>query len=196
MRDYKQFIEYCGLANPSIRPLSQYLSHSTQKPSLVLQVKFTDQEPVLSNHVILSEASLTHSLHLSGCESGSVLIIEDIAPSLLLYLGEQLDIDPIFFANHIITEHKDLENNPSPPSLALFPSQLSQRGHLHIHYQQVVDFGTAPAFTNSTYALKSDSNVSRNIRRLPSLSGRHLGLARGCFSICVVPVRRSWIGTL
>ncbi|KAK4206030.1 hypothetical protein QBC37DRAFT_435515, partial [Rhypophila decipiens] len=45
----------------------------------------------------------------------------------------------------------------------------------------------------SSYSLKSDSNVPRNVRRLPHLSGRQLALARACCSIIVKKIKGSWI---
>ncbi|KAM7182567.1 hypothetical protein V8F33_014213, partial [Rhypophila sp. PSN 637] len=112
---------------------------------------------------------------------------------LISLLGEILDVDPIFFAGHVTTDFKDIEKAPAPPSLALFPSQIAERGYLHLHYQQVLDLGSADAFKFSSYSLKTESNIPRNVRRLPHLSDRQLALARACCSVLVKKVNSSWI---
>ena len=65
-----------------------------------------------------------------------------------------------------------------------------------MHYQQVVEL--TPAFSlgmeSSTYAFKTQANVPRNLRRLPMISDRYLGLARGCMSATVRRFKDSWIG--
>jgi hypothetical protein len=121
------------------------------------------------------------------------LIVENIQHHLISLLGEILDVDPIFFAGHVTTDFKDIEEAPLPPSLALFPSRIAEKGYLHLHYQQLLDLGSADAFKSSPYSLKSDSNVPRNVRRLPYLSGRQLAFSRACCSILVKDFRDSWI---
>ncbi|RSL75565.1 hypothetical protein CEP51_010757 [Fusarium floridanum] len=122
-----------------------------------------------------------------------LLFIENINTQLISFLGEILDVDPIFFADHVNTNFEDIENAPPPPSLAMLPSIISKRGHLHLHYQQVLDLGGADIFANTKYALKTDSNIPRNIRRLAPLSGRQLALARMCCSLLVKNIGRSCI---
>jgi hypothetical protein len=57
----------------------------------------------------------------------------------------------------------------------------------------VLDLGSADAFQSSPYSLKSESNIPRNVRRLPPLSGRQLALARACCSITVKRFKDTWI---
>ncbi|KAL8367189.1 hypothetical protein RB599_010272 [Gaeumannomyces hyphopodioides] len=48
---------------------------------------------------------------------------------------------------------------------------------------KVIDLEDSATFDALPYALKTDSNPPRNVRRLPPLSGRQLALARGCCSM-------------
>jgi hypothetical protein len=112
---------------------------------------------------------------------------------LIDILGETLDVDPVFFAGHVTTDFSDIEQAPPPPSLALFPSQAAEWGYLHIHYQQVLDLGSTDSFGGSAYALKTESNIPRNTRRLPPLSGRQFALARACCSVLVKILDTAWI---
>ncbi|KAG5751471.1 hypothetical protein H9Q69_013919 [Fusarium xylarioides] len=70
----------------------------------------------------------------------------------------------------------------------MLPCTSAERGYVNIHYQQVIDLGSSVISSDITYASKSDANIPRNIRRLPVLSGRTLGLARCCCSVFVKKV--------
>ena len=141
----------------------------------------------------VAEVDLAKLIDATSTTAGRILLVENIQPHLISLLGEILDVDPIFFAGHVTTDFKDIEKAPPPPSLALFPSQIAKKGCLHLHYQQILDLGSAGSFKSSSYNLKSDSNVPRNVRRLPHLSGRQLALARACCSILVKKIKGLWI---
>lgn len=126
---------------------------------------------------------------------GRLLIIEDISASMISSLGTRLNIDPMFFANYISTEFHNLEDKPPPPSLALFPSYWSSRSDMfHLQYQRVVDLGKGTIY-NQTVATKTLGNVPRNVRRLPGLQRRHIGIARGCCSVWMKKIVNTWICT-
>ncbi|KAI9155022.1 Zinc transport [Paramyrothecium foliicola] len=114
----------------------------------------------------ISESFVTNLLKNSPVSTTRLLLIEDISASLINLVGAALNIDPLFFAEHIITNYGAIEKSTPPPSLAILPSSMLGRTHLHLHYQQV-------------------SNVPRNVRRLVPLSDNHLALVRGCISLLV-----------
>ncbi|KAJ8129891.1 hypothetical protein O1611_g3734 [Lasiodiplodia mahajangana] len=117
---------------------------------------------------------------------GRVLIIEDIHPSVVELLGTKLGIDPTFFADYILTKHDGIEKAPAPPSVAVPPSHVaSQNDRFSIHFQKLVDLGTEETFRNSPWKFETSTNVSRSVRRLLPISGRQLGILRGCYSIFV-----------
>jgi len=193
-RSYEDFIEVRSRTNPCISGLAQYVR---QSPLLFGNSKFVlvdyaaigggppDSREITEAELSQLQMSPSHSTPRPQHQQ-RVLLVENIRPQALLLLGEALDVDPVFFASHVKTDFQDIENAPPPPSLALPPSQLAQRGFLHIHYQQVIDLGCSTAFNTSSYILKTDSNAPRNVRRLPPLSGRQLGLARGCCSMLLL----------
>ncbi|KAF5007510.1 hypothetical protein FDECE_6157 [Fusarium decemcellulare] len=125
-----------------------------------------------------------------------LLLIENITPDLIVRVGQALDIDPLFFADYIVTNFEDIEKEPPPPSLAILPSLISKKEYLHLHYQQVLDMGSAEPFIDAAYGLKTDSNVPRNVRRLTPLSARQLALARASCSIFFRNIGSSSIGLL
>ncbi|OAG37291.1 hypothetical protein AYO21_08476 [Fonsecaea monophora] len=119
---------------------------------------------------------------------GRIILIEDLHPLIVEILGTALDIDPIFFADHVVTNYAEIEKSPAPPSVALAPSQIaSQADRVNIHFQQIVDLGAEEGFRNSTWIFNTAANVHRTVRRLPPLSGRQLGIARSCCSVLVKP---------
>lgn len=179
--------------NPCVTGLAEHLGRGPGTASTIVSLDFLQNGQLAPNPLTIAEVDLAKLIHTTSTIYGRILLVENIGPQLVSLLGEILDIDPVFFAGYITTDFKDIEKAPSPPSLALFPSQIAERGYLQLHYQQVLDLGSADSFRSSSYNLKSDSNVPRNVRRLPNLSGRQLALARACCSILVKKFKGSWI---
>lgn len=140
----------------------------------------------------IAETELQKLFKATSSIRGRIIFIENISPVLISHLGELLDADPLFFAGYISTDVQDFKKAAFPPSLALYPSQLVEQGYCHIHYQQVIDLGSAEQFRNSAYGLKTESNIPRNTRRLPTLTGRQLALTRGCCSILLKRLEGIW----
>ncbi|KAM7210042.1 hypothetical protein V8F06_014574 [Rhypophila decipiens] len=190
---YRDFIRSRCQTNPCVTGLAEHLGGGPGTASTIVALDYPQSGNLDPSLHTITEANLAELIYATSPIHGRVLLVENIRPHLISLLGEILDIDPVFFAGHITTDFKDIEKAPLPPSLALFPSQISERGYLHIHYQQVLDLGSADPFRSSSYSLKSDSNIPRNVRRLPHLSGRQLALARACCSILVKKIKGSWI---
>ncbi|KAK3901711.1 hypothetical protein C8A05DRAFT_44695 [Staphylotrichum tortipilum] len=192
-RSYRDFVQSRCQTNPCVTGLAEYLRRGPGAASTIVTLDYPRSGQSAPNPQTVAEADLTKLIDATSTTAGQVLLVENIQPHLISLLGEILDVDPIFFAGHVTTEFQDIEKAPPPPSLALFPSQIAEKAYLHLHYQQVLDLGRADAFKFSSYSLKSDSNVPRNVRRLPRLSGRQLALARACCSILVKKIDCSWI---
>ncbi|EFX05660.1 hypothetical protein CMQ_3729 [Grosmannia clavigera kw1407] len=165
--------------NPSIADLARYLGQQPAQSSTMISLDYLCGDQALAESKYIGENDLEKILDgiFDGDEQRHVILVEDIEPRLISLLGEKLDIDPVFFAGHITTNFGDIEHVPPPPSLALLPSQIAAAEYLHTHYQRVMDLGNADLFQGAAYALKTNSNIVRNVRRLPALSGRQLGLA-------------------
>jgi hypothetical protein len=189
---YRDFVQSRCHTNPCITGLANYLIHGPGATSTIVTLDYPRSGHSVPDPLILAEADLAQLINATPTTEGRILLVENIQPHLISLLGETLDVDPIFFAGHVTTDFRDIEKAPPPPSLALFPSQIVERGYLHLHYQQVLDLGNADEFKSSSYSLKSDSNVPRNVRRLPHLSGRQLALGRACCSILLKRFKGSW----
>lgn len=190
---YRDFVYSRCQTNPCVTGLADYLRCGPGAASTIVTLDYPRGGQSAPTPLTVAEADLAKLVDTTSVSHVRVLLVENIRPHLISVLGEILDIDPVFFAGHITTDFKDIEKAPPPPSLALFPSQIAEKGYLHLHYQQVLDLGSVDAFKSTSYSLKSDSNVPRNIRRLPYLSGRQLALARACCSILVKEIKGSWI---
>ncbi|CAG9986826.1 unnamed protein product [Clonostachys byssicola] len=177
---YKDFTFYRTKLNPSLSSLNQYLNREAGAASTVTVLDFGEHETT-SQHQMVEGVDLSHLTTTSSLVSTRIILIEDISPRLISSVGAAFDIDPSFFAGYISTDFEAIENKPPTPSLVTLPSVTAERGQLHLHYHLVMDLGSAETFTTDTpYALKTDANVARNVRRLPPLSGRQLALARAC----------------
>ncbi|CAG9952005.1 unnamed protein product [Clonostachys rosea f. rosea IK726] len=177
---YKDFASYRSKLNPSLSSLNQYLNREIGAESVVTVLDF-GEHGAASQYQMVEGGDLSHLTTASSSVSTRIILIEDISPRLISSVGAAFDIDPSFFADYISTDFEAFESNPPTPSLATLPSVTAERGHLHLHYHIVMDLGSAENFnTDTPYALKSDANVARNVRRLPPLSGRQLALARVC----------------
>lgn len=191
---YIDYIKKRGRANPCVQSLAQHVKRPTQSASTVVLLEYFAESNVPPCPVKLTEAELLTNFKEVNMSlaTGRVLLIENIDSALIEVLGQHLDVDPVFFASYITTDFQGVEKAPPNPSLAFYPSQIAQRGHLHIHYQQVVDLDKSNGFKDSTYLLQTDANVPRNTRRLPELSGRQLALTRGCCSVLLTRLGPIW----
>ncbi|KAK4233549.1 zinc transport protein ZntB [Achaetomium macrosporum] len=194
-KSYREFARCRSQANPCVTPLVEHLGRGPGTPSTIIVLDYSRNGPLTPTSRSVAEAELANLLNATSASAiqGRVLLVENIRPNLISLLGALLDIDPVFFAGHIATDYGDIEKAPAPPSIALFPSQIAERGYLHLHFQRVFDMGTSEDFKGAAYALKTESNTPRNIRLLPPLSGRQLALARANCSILLKQIRDSWI---
>ncbi|KAK3305061.1 uncharacterized protein B0T15DRAFT_188054 [Chaetomium strumarium] len=190
---YRNFVQSRCQTNPCVTGLAEYLRCRPGAASTIVTLDYPRSGQSAPNPRTVAQVDLAELIDTTPTTAGRILLVENIQPHLISLLGEILDVDPIFFAGHVTTDFQDIEKAPLPPSLAFFPSQIAEKGYLHLHYQQVLDLRSSGAFKSSSYSLKSDSNVPRNVRRLPHLSGRQLALARACCSILVKKIKDSWI---
>ncbi|EWG38468.1 hypothetical protein FVEG_01674 [Fusarium verticillioides 7600] len=176
---YVDYVKRRAQSNPCINGLTQYLERQAACASNIVKVDYPNALFTSSLDPIRVEVQdLPELVHAVPSATTRFLLIEDINPQLIAFLGKALDIDPIFFADYVNTCFENIEVAAPPPSLAILPSLLSQHGYLHLHYQQVLSLGDAKAFEDVAYALKTHTNITRNIRRLAPLSGIQLALVR------------------
>ncbi|CEI38452.1 hypothetical protein FVEN_g11731 [Fusarium venenatum] len=193
---YVDFVEHCVYRNPCISGLSQHLKKPANSPSRIFFIDFPADQALQGSSKPIS-ATEQQCVQLTTTIPANVtrlLFIENITPAIIKQIGPSLDIDPLFFSDYVITDFKDLEKQPPPPALAILPSLISEKPYLHLHYQHILSLGSSELFKDSSYALKTDSNVPRNVRRLAPLSGTQLALARASCSIFFKSTGSSSIG--
>lgn len=199
LRAYRDFVDFRQQRNPCVGGLSSFLA-TYRLPEDSCKIYIADLNPESSTDVSTQRLKMVHTGELPSALDPSqpgrprVIIIEDLHPSVLQILGSKLDIDPLFFADYVLTKFENLESAPAPPSVALTPSQIRSQGSwFHIHYQQVIDLGQESA-AHFPWVLNTLANVPRAVRRLPLLQGRQLGIVRGCCSILTKHLNQSWLG--
>ncbi|KLU92789.1 hypothetical protein MAPG_11774 [Magnaporthiopsis poae ATCC 64411] len=186
---YEDFIVARSRTNPCVSGLARYVKQppfASASRLVVVDYPADDNKLPIPQEITaleLSKLLACPNSSTAGPRPKRVVLVENIQPQTLIILGQILEVDPVFFAGHVNTNFQNIEKAPLPPSLALFPSQLAEKGFLYVHYQQVIDLGNSSMFDALPYALKTDSSPPRNVRRLPPLSGRQLALARGCCSM-------------
>ncbi|KAF4460912.1 Zinc transport [Fusarium albosuccineum] len=192
---YADYVRLRVQSNPCIWGLSEHLKRNPRGESRINLVDYPHDGSSQSTPEPLPVTEDECVKFASDVPSNTnrLLIVENITPNLIVQIGRVLDVDPLFFADYVVTDFQDIEKQPPPPSLAILPSLISKRGHFHLHYQKVLDLGGAEPFANAAYGLKTDSNIPRNVRRLAPLSGRQLALARASCSMLIKTIESSCI---
>lgn len=192
MGSYADSIRLRSLRNPCLGGLVMHMKHAPKVDSTIRLLEYDLAETVPPRLDEFDQRGLPRLFESPRQTIGRVLLIENLRPDVISCLGEHLDVDPLFFAEYITTDFQGIDKAPPPPSLAFCPSQIIQRSHVHIHYQQIIDLGNPGYQKNSEYGLHTEHNIPRSIRQLPPLSGRQLALNRACCSILVKRLDDTW----
>ena len=206
-KTYADFVKFRALSNPCIGGIANFLSAAQPGDAKTTQYQVVHHSGGEWSGGVNSAVSSSSpdddfaaSLQPPPPGQGRVIVIEDIHPSLLELLGSNLDIDPIFFADYILTNFEDIELSPSPPSVALPPSRtVSTNDSFHIHYQQMLDLGHENEQPELPRVFQTSGNVRRSVRRLVALRGRpetpsrQLAIVRGCCAVLKKTFGQSWI---
>ncbi|EWG54498.1 hypothetical protein FVEG_12708 [Fusarium verticillioides 7600] len=173
---YQSFVESRARANPCISRLSDYLQHECLGESKITYLDYTTTASA-PERIDVPENKLSQLIKTAPSGSTRFVFVENISPGIIISLGEKLDIDPLFFADYIHVGFENLEKLSPLPSLATLPSVIATRDHIHLHCQKVIALeGTDEELKHVPYALKTESNVPRNVRRLVTLPGGRLAL--------------------
>ncbi|KAL5886053.1 hypothetical protein ACKVWM_007266 [Pyricularia oryzae] len=199
---YWDFISYRSIQIPSVKCLVDYVQKASKSEchdGSIIALDYDSTFPATTNAKPIKEVDLSSFLADPNRPQGRILVVQDVNHSLINVLGALLDVDPLFFAGHVGTEFPNLENAPPGPAYSLTPVRIAEAGFLHLHYQQVLTMtetttdGGLQTVQSAPYSVVTAGNIPRNIRRLPSLSGKQLCLARGCLSLVVKqPPGSSW----
>lgn len=189
---YADLVRLRSLQNPCLGALVQHMKHAPKANSTIQLLEYAADGQVTPRLDQFDQRGLAQLFGSPQQAIGRVLFIENLRPDVISCLGEHLDVDPLFFADYVTTDFQGIDKAPPPPSLAFCPSQIIERGHVHIHYQQVIDLGSPGYHKSPEYGLHTEHNIPRNIRQLPPLSGRQLALSRACCSILVKRLDDTW----
>ncbi|TLD04342.1 uncharacterized protein PgNI_12017 [Pyricularia grisea] len=196
---YWHFISYRSTQIASVKCLVDYVqkaSKSQCQNGSIIALDFDSTSGASTAAKTIKEADLSTFLTNPNRSGGRILVVQDVNHNLINVLGALLDIDPLFFAGHVGTDFPNLEDAPPGPAYSLTPVRIAEAGFLHLHYQQVLtmtDTNFEDGLQRSPYSVVTTGNIPRNIRRLPSLSGKQLCLARGCLSLVVKQLGSAWI---
>lgn len=179
---YSDYV-YCMTArSPTLKALSDFLqSPPCQHNSVTscLEIDSTGKTH-LSENIRATEVVHTAS---TGSSRGTIVVVENVHPDDIEILGSGLDIDPFFFGGHIASSYEGVGTSPPQPHLTLPPSRIISRNFFNLYYHKVLDLGPESALRQVPYKLAPTTNIFRPGRRLPALSGKSIGLLRGCTSV-------------
>ncbi|KAL2833773.1 hypothetical protein BDW59DRAFT_156575 [Aspergillus cavernicola] len=212
-RSYKEFVRTYSERNPCLRPLASLLEQATASasfPPAIYSIQFdadpgTPSKATKSNHKDMMTDIENIKLYSNSTSSATslrrIFIIEDIDTHTIRTLGESLDINPLFFANYILTDFENIETHTAPPTLALLPSKLVNRDCVHLHHQQILKVTGLSAAVAKEHKFITAGNIKRGVRCPPVLSGVQPAIIRSCCSaflkrfgdaswICVILIDR------
>lgn len=192
-KSYLDFVRFRASANPCIIGLLEYLQHKSHSKSRIVYLDYphnnkswqTEAEPLSA-----SEHDLVHLVETIEPSTTRFLFVENITSTMVMKLGESLDIDPLFFADYLHTLFQNAYEPLPQPSLATLPSLTATSNHIHLHYYQSLALNSNNGRAGAPYAMKTCSNVPRNVRRL---AGRDIAVARACCSFTVKAMGTSQI---
>lgn len=180
---YSQYVPTMASRNPSLGALSNFLHQQPRTVSNSI-VSYTEVEGTGISGPIQKSSTGALAAHVNaGFTKSIVAVVENLHPRDVEFLGSSVDIDSFFFCGHIASSYREIEKTPPTPFLALPPSRITNRTYFNILYQTVLDLGEESTLRHTPYDLKLSGNIPRNVRRLPALSGRSVGLLRSSISV-------------
>jgi len=198
--NYSKFVDSMSARYPTLTALARFLKPGSQNPVHASSIRAIDidRNGAANQTRDMKLAELLHHIknHATSQQaSGVVVLLEDPGPVDIEKLGVALDINPLFFGGHVATAYEDVEKQPPPPIMTMFPSHGATQDFIHIHCQKVVDLGEERLFRGTPYKLIVPGNIPRQVRLMQALSGRQLGLLRMCTSVLFKRLsHNTWIG--
>lgn len=195
MNPYQQRVEAQRGRNPCLANLSKFLANPYPggKPVQLRSLDFfcqnsrPEERKVDAGDVASELANKT--AQPKGRElQGQILILEDLDRTIVEHLGDQLDIDPLFFASHLDSPWITLD--VQTPELAVLPSRLRPERFANIHFHQTILFESSSIPSRK---LLLDSNVDRKVVVLPASSRGCIGLVRRCISVYHTNTGAKWL---
>jgi len=195
---YSEYVKALCPRNPSLLNLYNFLSYprARQHGSRVAALDFRAglEHPV--TRVIADIDFPPTELHnKASTESeegkfplqGRILIIEDLTKDVVELLGSTLEIDPLFFAMHLHTNHKTGMRQQTPDEATL-PSRLINQNYMNFSYHRPITCESVDPFGGR---LLRDTSIDRKLVFLRSTT---IGLAQHCASVIKIQRKGFWLG--
>jgi hypothetical protein len=112
---YLDYVRCQARTNPCLGPLAEYLVEPRRGKAKLHLLELSSSLNTRSQFIEISQDNMSQVSRAGPFISSLILFIEDIGPHLICLLGEIFNIDPLFFANHAITDFQDIEKAPLPP---------------------------------------------------------------------------------
>ncbi|KAF4959043.1 hypothetical protein FGADI_1921 [Fusarium gaditjirri] len=174
-------------SSPSMKSLERFIRRKAAHSSRIAIIDYAQDGALRCNNKpkVLENCDIDDLTKQPATDTMRLLLIEDISPQAMIVLGEACDINPNFFAGYVNLHISDKtkKGHASQSFMALESGEEC----LHLPYQQILDLRGTKLRRDIKDVLQTDSNISRGIEHLASLSGRHLGLA---YATCSIMVKR------
>jgi Mg2+ and Co2+ transporter CorA len=119
---------------------------------------------------------------------GRILIIEDLTKDVVELLGSTLEIDPLFFAMHLHTNHRTGMRRQTPDEATL-PSRLVHQNYMNLSYHRSITCENVDPFGGR---LLRNTSIDRKLVFLRSTT---IGLVQHCASVIKFQINDGfWIG--
>jgi hypothetical protein len=196
---YSEYVKALCPRNPSLLNLYNFLSYprARQHGSRVAALDFRAGHEHPLTRAIEGIDYLPAELHnKASTESGEgkyplqgrILIIEDLTKDVVEILGSTLEIDPLFFAMHLHTNHRTGMRQQTPDEATL-PSRLINQNYMNFSYHRSITCDSVDPFGGR---LLRDTSIDRKLVFLRSTT---IGLAQHCASVMKVQRNNGfWLG--
>jgi hypothetical protein len=196
---YSEYVKALSHRNPCLLNLYNFLTypkarkHGSRAAALDFRAGF--EHPVTRS--IADIGTLPAELHnKASTESGKgkyplqgrILIIEDLTKDVVELLGSTLEIDPLFFAMHLHTNHRTGMRQQTPDEATL-PSRLINQNYMNFSYHRSITCENVDPFGGR---LLRDTSIDRKLVFLRSTT---IGLAQHCVSVMKIQLKNGfWLG--
>lgn len=196
---YSEYVKALCSRNPSLLNLYNFLSYprARQHGSRVTALDFRAglEHPV--TRAIADIDFLPAELHNKASTEleegkyrlqGRILIIEDLTKDVVELLGSTLEIDPLFFAMHLHTNHRTGMRQQTPDEATL-PSRIINQNYMNFSYHRSITCDSVDPFGGR---LLRDTSIDRKLVFLRSTT---IGLAQHCASVMKILLNNGfWLG--
>ncbi|KAK4202998.1 pyridoxal phosphate-dependent transferase, partial [Triangularia verruculosa] len=98
----QDFIQSRCQTNPYVTGLTDYLRCRPGAASTIVTLDYSRNGQSVPNPLTVAEVDLAGLMGATSTTAGRIVLVENIQPHLVSFLGQILDVDPIFFAGTVV----------------------------------------------------------------------------------------------